>query len=98
MPTLLLAVDVLMVADIHENDFLFSNEELDGNAVGEVDGNRVALEAACLEGVQAEGRVMRIKFEEGKALRVLILNLGMLVQKASGLFFVRFREDQFIHR
>jgi hypothetical protein len=53
-----------MAANIHWNDLLILNDELEGDAAADIDGNRMQLSQGSLQPVQPQGGVKRVQLEQ----------------------------------
>ncbi len=60
----------MIAADIHWNDLLIMDEQLEGNAVADIDGNRMQPFEGPLHPVQPQGGVKRVQFKQLKGLFV----------------------------
>lgn len=79
--------------DIHQDNLLLREIELQGDAEGDVDGNRVQMLQFALKLVQPERRMLRIHFQYLQRVLILRDQIRMLFDKASRPFQVAFGVD-----
>lgn len=66
----MLPIDAIVVADIHQHDAVSLDQEFEGDAVGQIDGHRMQPRQLAAQGMQPQGWMMRIGFQQLQRLQV----------------------------
>ena len=92
-------VSFIMAAYVNQGDGFFADDELNSDSVADIDRDAVQSFEFAFEGMQAQGRMKRVVFQQEQGFFVLFEQVGMFFDKRFGPFDVALRKDQFIsHR
>ena len=88
------SIDLVMGADIDQDNFLVGNDEFQADPIADVDRDRVQAGQPTFQGMQTKGRMLRVDFQELQGFPVLSEEFWVALDKLSGSSYIAFRVDQ----